>query len=97
MRADALTRATNHEHYMESASYNHSNILSELPNHYANKYQSQHTMISRSTLNGAMRVAIASATARIAMNTKTKTFETSKMIKKIPIKDKMVKKFKILY
>ena len=54
-------------------------------------------MISRSTLNGAMRVAIASATARIAMNTKTKTFETSKMIKKIPIKDKMVKKFKIPY
>ena len=54
-------------------------------------------MISRSTLSGAMRVAIASATARIAMNTKTKTFEMFKMIKKIPIKDKMVKKFKILY
>ena len=57
----------------------------------------QHTMISRSTLSGVMRVAIASATARIEMNAKTKMFETSKMIKKISIKDKMVKKFKSLY
>jgi len=54
-------------------------------------------MISRSTLSGVMRVAIASATARIAMNAKTKMFETSKTIKKISIKDKMVKKFKSLY
>ena len=57
-------------------------------------------MISRSTLSGGTRIAIALATARFALNPKTemiKMIETIQKISKISKKNKKVKKFKILY
>ena len=54
-------------------------------------------MISRSTLSGAMRVAIASATARIAMDKTTAKIEMIPKIQMISMKMKEVKKSKNIY
>ena len=54
-------------------------------------------MISRSTLSGATRVAIASATARIALDEMTEMIKMIQMITKISMKNKKVKKFKNIY
>ena len=54
-------------------------------------------MISRFTLSGAMRAAIASATARIALDKKTEMTKMIRTIVKISMKNKKVKKSKIIY
>ena len=58
-------------------------------------------MISRSTLSGATRIAIASATARFATDSKIEMFKVAKMIltiTKMPKKkNEKIKKSKMIY
>ena len=56
-----------------------------------------HDDLALFTLSGVMRTAIASATARIALDEMTEMIKMIQMITKISMKNKKVKKFKNIY